>query len=190
MDVYFATEFATIEIGSQMAKRISIGCVAEDGREFYAELTGAWVSEDCREYREFDEDTAPRFFQRGEYHLADEEKLATKLRAWIESLTTAVYHKSYKTEVIEMVILRSDYKRLDWTFVENLFQRYGGLPRNLHRKCGDVYWYQNTQDRQKYHAALTQYWNDHQDQEDHALIKAKSFLFASESPGGNWSEDN
>jgi hypothetical protein len=42
MNVFFDTEFSGIRNRNDPRYLISIGCVAQDGREFYAELTDTW----------------------------------------------------------------------------------------------------------------------------------------------------
>lgn len=47
MDVVFDTEFSGTEKTKGHLYLISIGCVAPDGREFYAELTDSWDESLC-----------------------------------------------------------------------------------------------------------------------------------------------
>jgi len=45
--VFFDTEFTKFRTVDDEPKLISIGLVAEDGREFYAELLDTWDISDC-----------------------------------------------------------------------------------------------------------------------------------------------
>jgi len=42
MQVWFDTEFSNIDKINAVPMLISIGCIAQDGREFYAELSDTW----------------------------------------------------------------------------------------------------------------------------------------------------
>lgn len=160
MQVFFDTEFTTINPNGYPFL-ISIGCVASDGREFYAEVDGGWNEGLCSD---FVIQTVLPLLQGGTC-LAKEAGLANNLKDWIESLTD------------NQVILRSDCPSFDWVWVEQLFQFYGCWPRNLRRKCGTIYFNHDYQIN-RYQAALGDYWKVNAARRHHALVDAKSLLFA------------
>lgn len=160
MQVFFDTEFTTIEEGG-FRTLISIGCVASDGREFYAELTDTWHPANCSE---FVVTTVLPLLQGGECRM-DEAELATSLQGWIEGLTE------------NKVILRTDSPRADWQWVEQLFTLFGCWPKNLRRKCGTIYFNHDFQIN-RYIEGLEVYWKLNGARRHHALVDAKSLLFA------------
>lgn len=84
MRVFFDTEFANIEPDKNGHRNlISIGCIATDGREFYAELTDTWDEHLCSQ---FVLDTVLPLLEGGEYRMGVSE-LAVRLKAWIEGIT-------------------------------------------------------------------------------------------------------
>ena len=50
LSVFFDTEFTKFRSANDEPKLISIGLVAEDGREFYAELLDTWGISDCSQF--------------------------------------------------------------------------------------------------------------------------------------------
>ena len=161
MQVFFDTEFTMLEKKNGHPYLISIGCVAQDGREFYAELSDTWHEGLCSD---FVVETVLPLLQGGEYRMT-EAVLAERLKDWIENLT------------LKQVILRSDAPGIDWPWVEQLFQYYGCWPKNLRRTCGTIYFEQYHQ-QHRYNAGLENFWNDNIDRQHHALVDARSLLFA------------
>lgn len=157
MNVMFDTEFTILQGGTL----ISIGCVAQDEREFYAELSDTWHPANCSA---FVVETVLPLLNGGECRMSEAE-LAMRLKDWIESLTD------------KEVILRSDYPGIDWPWVEQLFTFYGCWPKNLRRKCGTIYFNHDYQIN-RYQAALADYWKANITRQHHALVDAKSLLFA------------
>lgn len=160
LSVFFDTEFSCIEKDATQAL-ISIGCVAEDGREFYAELSDTWHPANCSA---FVAGNVLPLLEGGEYRMTEAE-LAVRLKAWIEGLTD------------KEVILRTDCPRFDWPWVEQLFQFYGCWPMNLRKKCGTIYCNHDSQIR-RYQDALGKYWKEHAARQHHALVDARSLQVA------------
>ena len=94
-----------------------------------------------------------------------EAELAVRLKDWIEGLTDGE------------TILRSDAPIIDYPFVEQLFTFYGCWPKNLRRRCG-VISFDNDNLQKRFNAALNEYWREHSAQRHHALVDARSLLFA------------
>ena len=157
--VFYDTEFTTLD-PKRTPQLISVGCVAEDGREFYAELSDTYQPYDCSE---FVVKTVLPLLQRGEA-LMLEAQCANRLQQWIENLGGEV-------------ILRSDAPMYDWPLLEYLFQFYGCWPANLRRKPGTIY-FENERMGQRYTAALGQFWQSNSDRRHHALVDARSLHFA------------
>lgn len=159
MQVFFDTEFTSLD-ANRMRGLISVGLVAQDGRKFYAELSDTWDDSMCSL---FVLDTVIPLLQDGE-HTMCVETLAMRLKDWIESLTD------------KEVILRSDCPALDWSFLEEIFNVHG-WPKNLRQKCGTIYFSHDYQIN-RYQAALGDYWKANATRQHHALVDAKSLLFA------------
>ena len=118
MDVFFDTEFTTLDPLEGYPALISIACVAQGGREFYAELNDTWQPGNCSQ---FVLNNVLPLLQGGECRMR-EAQCALRLKVWIENLTS------------EEVILRSDSPKYDWKWVAELFQFYGCWPKNLRAK--------------------------------------------------------
>lgn len=159
LNVFFDTEFTKFRSVEDEPKLISIGLVAEDGREFYAELLDTWDISDCSP---FVISVVLELLDNQEY--IKEADLAAKLKSWIAGLGA------------EEVVLRCDAPSYDWTFVAELFNFYG-WPSNLRRKCGTVY-FDNDRQAHRYQAALAMFWRDNIGQQHHALVDARSMRFA------------
>lgn len=137
MQVYFDCEFTDLVGIRHDPKLISIGLVAANGRDFYAELSDTWTEEICSD---FVLDTVLPELTGGEA-LMTETECADHLRDWIESFDVPVE-------------LCSDSPPFDWPYIEDLFGRYG-WPSNLSRKCIwiDV-------DDPHYYEATERFWQD------------------------------
>ena len=102
-----------------------------------------------------------------------EAQLAVRLQEWIEGLTD------------QQVIFRSDCPGVDWPWIEQLFTFYGCWPKNLRRKCETIYFEEDRQ-QHRYNAGLEDFWKDNAARQHHALVDAKSLLFACKrATGGN-----
>lgn len=159
LSVFFDTEFTKLRTLMDEPKLISIGLVAEDGREFYAELTDTYQKSDCSDF--VLEVVLPLLD--GKDRLM-EAQLAAKMKDWIEGLGA------------DEVVLRCDSPAYDWPFVEELFKFYG-WPMNLRRKCGTVY-FDNDRQTHRYQAGLAMYWRNNSGRRHHALVDSRSMRFA------------
>jgi len=139
---------------------VSVGCVSNDGREFYAE-TNTYHQGLCSDW--VVQNVLP-LLQGGEFRMMEAE-LAERLKEWVESLTE------------KEVIFRSDCPRIDYPFLEQLFAFYGCWPKNLRRRCG-VISFENDNLQKRFDAALNEYWREHSARRHHALADARSLLFA------------
>jgi 3' exoribonuclease, RNase T-like len=156
MGVFFDTEFTQF-VGSRL---ISIGCVSDDGRAFYAELSDTYQQSDCSN---FVIETVLPLLAGGECKMM-EAQLVVRLKAWVEQFG-------------DEVVLRSDSPFHDWPFVEYLFSFYGMWPTNLRRKCGHVH-FRQPRHQQRYEEKLRVYWQTHSARQHHALVDAMSLRFA------------
>jgi len=179
IDVFFDTEFTTMDEKNGVQTLISIGCVAQDGRVFYAELSDTWHPANCSAF--VIANVLP-LLEGGEYRM-DEATLAIRLKAWLENLHTA----SVATGSVaasdapdslneQQVILRSDAPPYDWKWIARLFADYG-WPANLRKKCGTIYFNHESQHR-RYQQALGAYWKEHAARQHHALVDARSLAAA------------
>ena len=161
MDIFFDTELTSLPDKLNQPYLISIGCVAQDGREFYAELADTYHKGLCWDWVV---QNVLGLLQGGECRMKEAE-LAVRLKDWIEGLTDGE------------TILRSDAPIIDYPFVEQLFTFYGCWPKNLRRRCG-VISFDNDNLQKRFNAALNEYWREHSAQRNHALVDARSLLFA------------
>lgn len=159
MQVFFDTEFTSLD-ANRMRGLISVGLVAQDGRKFYAELSDTWDDSMCSL---FVLDTVIPLLEGGEY-VVGVEMLAVRLKDWIEGLTD------------KEVILRSDCPNLDWPFLEEIFNAHG-WPSNLRQKCGAILFSKPSQSH-RFNVGLCSFWKDNAARQHHALIDARSLLFA------------
>jgi hypothetical protein len=161
LDVFFDAEFSGLPDNKNQPYLISVGCVAQDGSEFYAELSNTYHEGLCSAWVLLN--VLP-LLQGGECRMAEAE-LAVRLKDWIEGLTD------------KEVIFRSDCPRIDYPFLEQLFSFFGCWPKNLHRRCG-VISFENDNLQKRFDAALNEYWREHSARRHHALVDARSLLFA------------
>ena len=159
LSVFFDTEFSTLGDKINLPRLISIGCVANDGREFYAELTDTWQKEYCSE---FVIETVLPLLQGGEFCMT-EATLAERLKSWIEGF-------------VDEVVFRTDSPSHDWPFVEELFKLYG-WPLNLRKKYGTVF-FESDRQRHRYNSAIEDYFKTHGQRQHHALVDASSMRYA------------
>lgn len=158
MNVFFDTEFTNLETNRPRGL-ISIGLVAQDGCDFYAELTDTWDEAMCSL---FVLNTVLPLLNGGECRMGV-EKLAVRLKEWIEGLTD------------KQVILRSDAPALDWLFIQEIFD-FHGWPKNLRRTCGAIS-FEDHRQMHRFNVGLYSFWKTNT-QQHHALVDAKSLLFA------------
>jgi len=161
MNVFFDTEFAGgIEKKDAQRYLISIGLVAVDGREFYAELTDTWDDHLCSLW--VLQNVIP-LLDGGDCRMGVEE-MAARLKAWIEGLTDGE------------VVLRTDTPAFDWPFIEELFKFYG-WPKNLRKKYGTVY-FESDRQSHRYNNGIEDYFKTHGKRQHHALVDARSMQYA------------
>ena len=110
MHVFFDTEFTSL---TSDAKLISIGLIAQDGREFYAELSDAWTPDDCSDFVKLH--VLPHLEGLQTMTLI---ALQDALKRWIESFSCAVS-------------LVTDSPDWDWPWILHLFSDPGTWPSNL-----------------------------------------------------------
>jgi hypothetical protein len=161
MRLFIDTEFANLQPDKDGHRYlISIGCAAEDGREFYAELTDTWDEHLCSL---FTLETVLPLLEGGDCRMGVSE-MAARLKTWIEGLTD------------KEVIMYSDSPEHDWPFMKEIFD-YNEWPNNLRQSCGEIY-LNNASKIRRYQAGLGQYWKANSARQHHALVDAKSLLFA------------
>lgn len=110
MHIFFDTEFTSL---TPNAKLISIGLVAQDGREFYVELRDGWSPEDCSDFVQLQ--VLPHLEGLQTMTLAT---LKIALKEWIEAFSCEVS-------------LVTDSPDWDWPWILHLFSDSGVWPRNL-----------------------------------------------------------
>lgn len=126
LKVFFDTEFTGLHKNTTL---ISIGCVAEDGRAFYAELTDYdksqvddWIQENVIDNLLFNDPD----WQFGSINLGLEElhfkgskkQVAEILQMWLNR--------------IEKVEMWSDCLSYDWVLFNDLFGHAFNIPENVH----------------------------------------------------------
>ena len=164
MQVWFDTEFTTLDKDHGHPFLISIGLVSHDGKEFYAELSDTWHKGLCSQ---FVIETVLPLLQGGEY-LMTEAELAFRLRDWLDSI---------ELPPGEQIILRSDAPGTDWPWVEQLFSFYGAWPTHLRRTPGAIT-LPTAAHNYRFETALCEYWKIHTERQHHALEDARSLRFA------------
>lgn len=116
INVFFDCEFTKLQLplDPEPNELISIGCISEDGKRFYAE-NSCYQVEHCSEF--VIETVLPLL--EGGNHLMHYSMIAKTLRLYIESFNG-------------LVKMCSDACYCDWPHVEHLFETYG-WPENLVR---------------------------------------------------------
>ena len=164
MNVYFDTEFASLEKKNGHRYLISIGCAAQNGSEWYAEATDTWDESLCSMFTI--ENVLPHL-QGGDSQMRVEE-LATQLKAWIEGISDS------------HVRFYSDAPLFDWPFLEEIFN-YHGWPQNLERGGRHVYDFESEKERFLCNAATADFWRTSKAAgavQHHALWDARCIRFA------------
>lgn len=111
MIVHFDTEFTTLHLNARL---ISIGLVADDGREFYAELTDTYEYKHCTEF--VHEIVLPQLD--GGNAEMDSHQLVIRLGAWLESFD-------------EPVTMACDSIWYDWDWFTRIFTPQNTWPANV-----------------------------------------------------------
>ena len=162
MDIHFDTEFTDFVIEPAL---ISIGLVAEDGQEFYAELNDTYDEGMCSWF--VIETVLPNLWGK-EYEMSI-QVLAPKLKAWLESFG-------------EPVTLWADAPSFDWAWVYEIFEQSEcGWPENLVRQCRNTQHFKFDSERYRYNEAYEDYWRlniDNGAVQHHALWDARCIQYA------------
>jgi len=119
INIFFDCEFTKLQQDSddEPPEMISIGCVAQDGKRFYAENATALARADY--FSEFVVETVIPLLDGGDFKMPYVD-IANKLRLWVESYE-------------DKVKMWTDAPRYDWPHIEHMFDNYG-WPSNLVRK--------------------------------------------------------
>lgn len=157
--VYFDTEFTRFRDEKHEPMLISIGCVAQDGHEFYRETNDTYQLSDCSDF--VIENVMPLLDPIGSPSRVCESRLAKNLKDWVESLDGAV-------------TFSCDFYQ-DWDFVYALFQFYG-WPKNMSGKCHYLVFTGSQQ--QKFERNLAKFWEQNVERRHHALIDARALQHA------------
>lgn len=114
MIIFFDCEFTELGLAPRL---ISIGLVAEDGREFYAELSDTYLPAKCNPFVQ--EGVLP-LLQGGQALMAMNE-LTLRLGNWLEGFE-------------QPVKLSTDSESWDWPWICEIFEITGTWPENLDRR--------------------------------------------------------
>jgi hypothetical protein len=162
MNIYFDTEFTDFVLDPAL---ISIGLVADDGREFYAELNDTYDEVMCSF---FVLETVLPILWGKEYEMGIED-IAPRLKAWIESFD-------------ESVTLWADAPSFDWIWIQAIFASGAcGWPANLVGKCQNTQIFENDNERFRYNNAYEEYWRSKKNDgavQHHALWDARGIRHA------------
>ena len=111
MLIFFDTEFTDLHVEARL---ISIGLIAEDGREFYAELSDTYQPHQCGDFsREFVLPLLDGGVARMPMH-----ELTLRLGNWLEGFEQSVQ-------------LATDSLAWDWPWIQRIFETSGTWPENL-----------------------------------------------------------
>ncbi len=157
--VFLDTEFTNLK--SVSPGLISVGLVAEDGRECYVELSDNFEIHECSDF--VVQNVLP-LLEGGDVRMSASQA-ASKIKEWVESLGDAE------------VVLRTDAPRYDWVLIAELFHFYGCWPANLRRKYSTVF-FETENQTNRYLMATANYWKDRSARQHHALDDARCMLFA------------
>lgn len=164
MLIFLDTEFTSLANNHNQRFLISIGCAAQNGSEFYAELTDTYDEDMCSFF--VLENVLP-FLDGGSSAMSMAE-MAAHLKAWIEALTEGE------------ILVKSDAPDFDWLFIEEIFNVHG-WPKNLKQKCGNACDFKNRAERFRYDAATADFWRTNKAvgaSQHHALWDARCIRFA------------
>jgi hypothetical protein len=157
--IFIDTEFTSLN-ANRMRGLISIGCVSQDGREFYAELSDTWDESMCSI---FVINTVLPLLEGGAYVMGI-ETLAVRLKAWIEALTD------------KQVVMVSDAPALDFQFVKEIFD-YHGWPKNLRQTPAGIA-FEDIRQKFRFDMGLASYFKENGAHQHHALVDARGLKFA------------
>ena len=157
--VFFDTEFTNFKVFGK-PKLISIGLVADDGQEFYAELMDTYELGDCSNF--VIENILP-LLTGGKVRMM-KEQLANRLALWVSALGNDCF-------------FQCDSIIHDWSFVLELFNENNCWPTNLQRECRGVEMQTNSQEK-RYIRAMNEYWAKPGNSRHHALSDARAMLYA------------
>lgn len=162
MYIYFDTEFTDFVLDPAL---ISIGLVAANGQEFYAELTDTFDEVICSMF--VIENVLPILWGK-DYEMSISE-LPEKLKSWLESFGQPVQ-------------LMCDAPEFDWSWVFEIFERSAcGWPDNLVRKCANTQAFETDNERVRYNNAYEDYWRSNRGiaaVQHHALWDARCIRHA------------
>ncbi len=132
MIVYFDTEFTDLSDHMGPIRLISAGFVAENGSEFYFELTDSYATEDCSYF--VLENVLPHL--NSAKHGMTSAQASLKLKTWCEALGEAVQ-------------LASDAPAYDFELISLLLRNHNTTLENADTKCFqlDAYLVENNIDR-------------------------------------------
>lgn len=118
-NVFFDCEFSKLQKDSdeEPIELISIGCISDSGKRFYAENSNALARSDY--FSAFVVETVLPLLDGGGSEIPYED-IAKKLRIWIECFDAKVK-------------MWTDAPRFDWPHIEHMFDNHG-WPSNLVRK--------------------------------------------------------
>ena len=167
-NVFFDTEFTKFKTLKDEPKLISIGCVDQNGREFYAELTDTHQASDCSDFVLQVVvpllSSIPDICARHPDARMFEQQLAHRLSKWV-------------SEIDGEVVFKTDSPSYDWPFVEYLFTFYGCWPENLRRKCSGMI-FDNPNIGFRYDCGMHEYWKGNARFQHNALVDAHSLYFS------------
>lgn len=161
MEVFFDTEFTTLDLRAGPPELISIGCVTTNGHEFYAELSDSWQIKNCSQ---FVVDSVLPLLE-GDGYLMTQAQCIFRLKNWLEELANP------------SITLRSDAPNWDWPLLRGLFETNNCWPNNLNRECQGIL-FPSPIKQQRFESALNTYWQSNQSRRHHALVDARSLAQA------------
>jgi len=155
MKIFFDTEFTDLIPNPSL---ISAGFVAENGSEFYAELSDTYTKDNCSP---FVIDTVLPLLDGHKYQM-NEWDFAFALQAWIQSLVVDVK-------------LYSDSPFYDFGLVKKVFNKYHCWPANLRvRKCDEfLLW---GEEAAFFEQEIEMYWRNKKNLRHHALEDARCLM--------------
>ena len=159
--VFLKIESTPYRLGKVNDGIISIGLTTEDGHEFYAELTDTYEPSMCSSY--VIENVLPQL--EGGSCCMTVGELPYRLYCWFGDIDS------------QEIRLISDYPSItEFPFIQSLFEKLG-WPCNLSKKCEHlnhiIGW-----DNENFDKAIEEFWLLNAGRQHHALVEARSILFA------------
>lgn len=158
MKIFFDTEFTSYT--DVNARLISIGLTTEDGCEFYSELTDTYGLSICSS---FVVETVLPLLEGGSCRMTYRE-LTFRLKNWIEAMDA------------QELLLISDSPPIDFPFIQDMFDKIG-WPYNLSKKCEPLNFSIGI-NNERFRQAMENFWLHNAGRQHHALMDARSILFA------------